>query len=41
LWWAHEKGRTVEGGKIRGLVMISGYTNSQKYSWLNDLDSRV
>ncbi len=37
LWWAHEKGRTVEGGKIRGLVMISGYTNSQKYSWLNNL----
>lgn len=37
VWWAHEKGKIVEGGKTRGLVMISGYTNSQKYSWLNNL----
>jgi len=37
MWWAHEKAKTIEGGKIRGLVMLSGYTNSQKYSWLNNL----
>jgi hypothetical protein len=27
----------VEGGKMKGLVMVSGYTNSQKYSWMNNL----
>ncbi len=37
MWWAHEKAKTVDGGKMRGLVMVSGYTNSQKYSWMNNL----
>ena len=37
MWWAHEKSKTVEGGKAKGLVMVSGYTNSQKYSWMNKL----
>ena len=37
MWWAHEKSKVVEGGKIKGLVMVSGYTNSQKLSWLNNL----
>ena len=37
LWWAHEKGKVAEGGKIRGLVMVSGFTNSQKLSWMNSL----
>lgn len=35
VWWAHEKSRVVEGGKTRGLVMVSGFTNSQKLSWMN------
>ena len=37
MWWAHEKARKVEGGKMKGVVMVSGYTNSQKYSWMNNL----
>ncbi|HJS83513.1 MAG TPA: hypothetical protein VJ742_11840 [Nitrososphaera sp.] len=37
MWWAHEKSKAVEGGKMKGLVMVSGYTNSQKYSWMNNL----
>ena len=37
LWWVHEKGKVADGGKIRGLVMVSGFTNSQKLSWMNSL----
>ncbi len=37
VWWAHEKSKVVEGGKIKGLVMVSGYTISQKLSWLNNV----
>jgi hypothetical protein len=37
LWWAHEKSKVVEGGKIKGMVMVSGFTNSQKLSWINNL----
>ena len=37
VWWAHEKSKIVEGGKVKGLVMVSGYTNSQKLAWLNKL----
>jgi hypothetical protein len=27
----------VEGGKVRGLTMVTGFTNSQKLSWMNNL----
>jgi hypothetical protein len=37
MWWAHEKSNVIEGGKIKGLVMVSGFTNSQKLSWMNNL----
>ena len=37
VWWAHEKSKVVEGGKIKGLTMVSGYTISQKLSWLNNV----
>ena len=37
MWWAHEKGKVAEGGKIKGLVILSGFTNSQKLSWMNSL----
>ena len=37
MWWAHEKCKIVEGGKIRGLVIVTGFTNSQKLSWMNNL----
>ena len=37
LWWAHGKGKVVEGGKVRGLIIMTGFTNSQKLSWMNNL----
>jgi hypothetical protein len=38
VWWAHEKTKAVEGGgKFKGLTMITGFTNSQKLSWMNNL----
>jgi hypothetical protein len=37
MWWAHEKSKVAEGGKIKGMVMVSGFTNSQKLSWMNRL----
>lgn len=37
MWWAHEKSKKVVGGKMKGLVMVTGYTNSHKYSWMNNL----
>jgi hypothetical protein len=35
--WAHEKNKVVEGGKMKGLSIASGFTNSQKLSWMNRL----
>jgi hypothetical protein len=37
MWWAHEKSKVSEGGKVKGVVLVSGYTNSQKLSWMNNL----
>jgi hypothetical protein len=37
MWWAHEKGKVVEGGKIKGLSIVTGFTNSQKLGWMNNL----
>jgi len=37
LWWAHEKSKVVEGGNIKGLNIMSGFTSSQKLSWMNNL----
>jgi hypothetical protein len=37
IWWAHEKSRAAKDGMIRGVVIVSGYTNSQKLSWMNGL----
>ena len=37
VWWAHEKTKVVEGGKFKGLTMMTGFTNSQKLSWMNNL----
>ena len=34
LWWAHEKGKAVEGGKIKGISIVTGFTNSQKLAWI-------
>jgi hypothetical protein len=38
VWWAHEKTKAVEGGrKFKGLTMMTGFTTSQKLSWMNNL----
>jgi hypothetical protein len=37
MWWAHEKCKLADVGKIKGMVMVSGFTNSQKLSWMNRL----
>lgn len=37
MWWAHEKSRVLDDGKIRGLNMVTGFTNSQNLSWMNNL----
>ena len=37
VWWAHEKSKVVEGGKFKGLTMVTGFANSQKLSWMNNL----
>ena len=37
MWWAHEKGKVVEGGKVKGLTMVTGFSNSQKLSWMINL----
>ena len=35
MWWAHEKSKVVEGGKVKGLVTVTGFSNSAKLSWMN------
>jgi hypothetical protein len=37
VWWAHGKGKVVEDGKVKGLIIVTGFTNSQKLSWMNNL----
>ena len=37
LWWAHEKSKVVEGGNIKGLNIMTGFTSSQKLSWMNNI----
>ncbi|MDQ3840337.1 MAG: hypothetical protein M3297_13845, partial [Thermoproteota archaeon] len=37
MWWAHEKSKVVEGGNIKGLNIMTGFTSSQKLSWMNHL----
>ncbi len=38
-WWAHQKTRIVEqggnGGKRKGIAIVSFFSNSQKLSWIN------
>lgn len=37
-WWAHEKGKVAGSDKIKSLIMVSAFTNSQKLSsWINKL----
>jgi hypothetical protein len=37
VWWAHEKDKVVESGRVKGLTMLTGFTNSQNLSWMNNL----
>jgi hypothetical protein len=37
IWWSHGKGKVVEGGKVKGLIMVTGFSNSQKLGWMNNL----
>ncbi|HEX7207226.1 MAG TPA: hypothetical protein VF233_03535 [Nitrososphaeraceae archaeon] len=37
MWWAHEKSKIVEDGNIKGLNIMTGFTNSQKLSWMNNI----
>ncbi len=37
MWWAHEKSKVVEGGKIKGLTIVTEFSNSEKLSWMNNL----
>ena len=37
LWWSHEKAKVLQDGKIKGLNMVTGFTNSQNLSWMNTL----
>ncbi|MEO9295684.1 MAG: hypothetical protein ABI347_08810 [Nitrososphaera sp.] len=36
-WWAHEKSNMVEGGKSKGIVIVTGFTNAKNLSWMNNL----
>lgn len=37
MWWSHEKSKVLEAGEIKGLNVATGFTNSQKLSWMNNL----
>jgi len=37
MWWSHEKGKVLQDGKIKGLNIVTGFTNSQNLSWMNTL----
>jgi hypothetical protein len=37
IWRTYEKGKAAEGGKTKGTFIMSGFTNSQRLSWMNTL----
>ncbi len=37
VWWAHGKSKVVEGGRVKGLIIVTGFANLQKISWMNNL----
>jgi hypothetical protein len=37
MWWSHEKSKVLQDGKIKGLNIVTGFTNSQNLSWMNSL----
>ncbi|HEX2013790.1 MAG TPA: hypothetical protein VLA68_01055, partial [Nitrososphaera sp.] len=36
-WWAHEKSKVTEGGRVRGVIIVTAFTTSQKLLWINRL----
>jgi hypothetical protein len=37
MWWGHEKSKVTKDGKIRGLNLVTGFTNSQELTWMNNI----
>jgi hypothetical protein len=37
IWGAHGKGKVVEVGKVKGLIIVTGFANSHKLAWMNNL----
>jgi hypothetical protein len=35
--WSHQESKLADGGKWKGMIIASGFTNSQKFSWMNTL----
>jgi hypothetical protein len=36
MWRANEKSEVVDGGRIKGVTTVTGFTNSQELSWMNN-----
>jgi hypothetical protein len=37
MWWGHEKSKVTKDGKTRGLNLVTGFTNSQELTWMNNI----
>jgi hypothetical protein len=37
MYWSHQKSKLADGGKWKGMIIASGFTNSQKISRMNTL----
>ena len=35
--WSHQESKLADGGKWKGMIIASGFTNPQKFSWMNTL----
>jgi hypothetical protein len=37
MYWSHQKSKLTDDRKWKGVIIGSGFTNSQKFSWMNSL----
>jgi hypothetical protein len=37
MWRSHEMSKVVDGGKLKGLEILTGFSQSQKLAWMNNL----
>ncbi|MFL6523745.1 MAG: hypothetical protein ACJ71B_09745 [Nitrososphaera sp.] len=37
MWWAHGKGKVIEGVKVKALIIVTGFAKSLKLAWMNKL----